>query len=174
MALPTTAAMMLAPNAELRKLQKQERLGKFRQHFNICTFDSLLSSDWLQALRGEVSKPTPAKLPAQSLPFPTSPPSATPPPEDTLGRDAEHSTTTEPAIFDCQRCQREIYPITRCACGTPKKRHAAWKIASDQSYKDDPKGWFELNAPPQQFLSTANQIWAEYDQELAKLAPELA
>ncbi|KAJ7906473.1 hypothetical protein B0H13DRAFT_1880538 [Mycena leptocephala] len=147
--------MMLAPNAELRKLQKQERL------------------DWLQALRGEVSKPTPAKLPAQSLPFPTSPPSATPLPEDTLGRDAEHSTTTEPAIFDCQRCQREIYPITRCACGTPKKWHAAWKITSDQSYKDDPKGWFELNAPPQQFSPTANQIWAEYDRELAKLAPEL-
>ncbi|KAJ7817080.1 hypothetical protein B0H13DRAFT_1923161 [Mycena leptocephala] len=62
--------MMLAPNAELRKLQKQERL------------------DWLQALRGEVSKPMPAKLPAQSLPFPTSPPSATSLPEDTLGRDA--------------------------------------------------------------------------------------
>ncbi|KAJ6527046.1 hypothetical protein B0H19DRAFT_1084102 [Mycena capillaripes] len=147
-------SMMLAPDVEERKRQKQRKIDK------------------LQAMHDASKRQTLAELPRADLPFPTSPPTALPDPTPTPVEATRPSA--EPPVFDCLRCKHEIYPVTRCTCHTPKERCALWKHADDQWYKDDPTAWFDFNAPPPLLIPTPDQIWAKYDRALQRMGPELA
>ncbi|KAJ7639962.1 hypothetical protein DFH06DRAFT_1334881 [Mycena polygramma] len=148
---------MRAPDPELRKAQRQRRL------------------DALQAAR-DAPKKKPARRPTTSWPFPTSPPtinqvSSTP---VSVAKPKPLAKAFLAPQFDCVRCTREIYPVTRCECGTLKEQSALWKAADDKWFKEDRKGWFELNAPPQRSVLAVEKLERELAEEGEREAREAA
>ncbi|KAJ7602796.1 hypothetical protein DFH06DRAFT_1351029 [Mycena polygramma] len=148
---------MRAPDPELRKAQRQKRL------------------DALQAAR-DAPKKKPVRRATTSWPFPTSPPtinqvSATPP---SVAKPKPRGKAFLVPHFDCVRCAREIFPVTRCGCGTPKEQSAQWKAADDIWYQEDRKGWFELNAPPQRSVLVVEKLERALAEEAEQEAREAA
>ncbi|KAJ7145500.1 hypothetical protein C8R46DRAFT_1232103 [Mycena filopes] len=143
--------VMLAANADTRAAQKER---KNKRH--------LSALEELQALRDAPKRP-PVKTPNNySFPFPTSPPN--PPPAAT----PRLRTHRRRPLFDCRRCDREIYPITLCTCGKPRDRGAAWKLADNQWFSEDPQGWMDFNVPPRLIVPTLAQIDAQYEAGVAE------
>ncbi|KAJ6548891.1 hypothetical protein B0H19DRAFT_1074696 [Mycena capillaripes] len=93
--------------------------------------------------------------------------------QDSPANETRQAVTTAPVqppsdAFDCLRCNKEIYPVTRCACGTAKERQTLWKTADDQCFKDDRRGWFEAKAPPQRAYSDPPGLWEELAQSVLR------